>query len=225
VALVPLAAIHSTHDEFVPLAEARDILRARRCALAVLDGAGARSSVQRQARSVRGQPAGGTGVDRALGGVTSRAWRQVARVLPAAAGVAVFAAALQMLHRELEAVTWGALSADVARTSPALIAWAASLTALNYAVLTGYDFLAFASIGKRLARARVAATAFLAYAVANNVGFAVVSGASVRYRFYSRDGSEGARQRHGGADGARVDLGQGSGLRVVRARHGTDVGL
>jgi uncharacterized membrane protein YbhN (UPF0104 family) len=105
-------------------------------------------------------------VDRALGGVTSLAWRQVARVLPAAAGVAVFAAALQMLHRELEAVTWGALSADVARTSPALIAWAASLTALNYAVLTGYDFLAFASIGKRLARARVAATAFLAYAVA-----------------------------------------------------------
>jgi phosphatidylglycerol lysyltransferase len=115
-------------------------------------------------------------VDRALRGLTP------------VAGLAVFAAAMHVLHRELRAVTWDTLSADVAHTSPAIVAWALSLTALNYAVLTGYDFIAFASIGKRLARARVAATAFLAYAVANNVGFAVLSGASVRYRFYSRWG-------------------------------------
>ena len=115
-------------------------------------------------------------MDRALRGLTP------------VAGLAVFAAAVHVLHRELQAVTWDTLSADVAQTSPALVAWALSLTALNYAVLTGYDFIAFASIGKRLARARVAATAFLAYAVANNVGFAVLSGASVRYRFYSRWG-------------------------------------
>ena len=115
-------------------------------------------------------------MDRALRGLTP------------VAGLAVFAAAVHVLHRELQAVTWDTLSADMAHTSPALVAWALSLTALNYAVLTGYDFIAFASIGKRLARARVAATAFLAYAVANNVGFAVLSGASVRYRFYSRWG-------------------------------------
>jgi phosphatidylglycerol lysyltransferase len=55
-------------------------------------------------------------------------------------------------------------------------------------VLTGYDFLALASIGKRLARPRIAAASFLAYAVANNVGFATLSGASVRFRYYSRWG-------------------------------------
>jgi phosphatidylglycerol lysyltransferase len=70
--------------------------------------------------------------------------------------------------------------------------WALCLTALNYAILTGYDFIAFASIGKRLARARIAATSLLAYAVANNVGFALLSGASVRYRFYSRWGLSAA---------------------------------
>src|SRR6185436_641009 len=45
-----------------------------------------------------------------------------------------------------------------------------------------------ASIERKLPRWRIALTSLLAYAVANNVGFAMVSGASVRYRFYSRWG-------------------------------------
>jgi len=110
------------------------------------------------------------------------------RALPAAAGLAAFSVAIVVLRRELEAVSWDAVTTDVMSTRPSLLAWALSLTALNYAVLTGYDFIAFASIGKQIARARVAATSFLAYAVAHNVGFSLLSGASVRYRFYSRWG-------------------------------------
>jgi phosphatidylglycerol lysyltransferase len=75
----------------------------------------------------------------------------------------------------------------VATPHPQLIA-ALLLTAVNYAALTGYDFLALASIGTRLPARQVALTSFVAYAVANNVGWAVLSGASVRYRFYSRWG-------------------------------------
>src|SRR6185503_3407039 len=56
------------------------------------------------------------------------------------------------------------------------------------AVLTAYDFLALIYINKRLPRWRVAVASFLAYAIANNVGFAMLSGASVRYRFYTRWG-------------------------------------
>jgi phosphatidylglycerol lysyltransferase len=62
------------------------------------------------------------------------------------------------------------------------------LTGLNYAVLTGYDFVALASIGKRIPIRNVISTSFLSYAFANNLGFAMLSGASVRYRFYSRFG-------------------------------------
>ena len=70
------------------------------------------------------------------------------------------------------------------------------LTALNYAVLTGNDFIALASIGRRASVARVCAVAsFLAYAIANSVGFAMLSGASVRYRFYSRWGITGGASR------------------------------
>ena len=50
--------------------------------------------------------------------------------------------------------------------------------AVNYTALTGYDLLAFAYIGKALPRARIVLTSFLAYAISNNVGFAMLSGAS-----------------------------------------------
>jgi phosphatidylglycerol lysyltransferase len=110
------------------------------------------------------------------------------RVVPAVLGLAVFVAALEVLRRELHAVSWPALVADVFATPSSSLAAALLLTLLNYAVLTLYDFIALAYIGKQLPQRKIAITSFLAYAVANNVGFAMLSGASVRYRFYSRWG-------------------------------------
>jgi phosphatidylglycerol lysyltransferase len=109
-------------------------------------------------------------------------------VVPVAAGLVLFFVALEVLRVELRAVSWHELTADVARTSPWNLGLAVVLTALNYAALTGYDRLAFAYIGKQLPRARIALVSFLAYAISNNVGFAMLSGASVRYRFYTRWG-------------------------------------
>jgi phosphatidylglycerol lysyltransferase len=103
----------------------------------------------------------------------------------------LFLAGLEILRRELHAVTWQTVSARALGTPGWLIASAFVLTALNYAVLTGYDFIALASIGRRLPTLRVAVTSFLAYAIANSVGLAMLSGASVRYRFYSRWGITG----------------------------------
>ena len=108
--------------------------------------------------------------------------------LPAVIGLALFLVALAVLRRELHAVTWHELAHDVLATPPRRLALALLFTALNYAILTGYDFLAFAYIGKRLSWDRIALASFLAYAIANNVGFAMLSGASVRYRFYTRWG-------------------------------------
>ena len=110
------------------------------------------------------------------------------RVVPALLGLAVFVTALEVLRRELRGVSWPTLVADVFATPPGRLTGAVLLTVINYAVLTGYDFIAFAYIGKQISRLKIAITSFLAYAVANNVGFAMLSGASVRYRFYSRWG-------------------------------------
>ena len=113
---------------------------------------------------------------------------RVRQALPAVIGLVLFAVALAVLRTELRTVSWHDLTADVRGTPARQLGWAVLLTALNYATLTGYDLLAFAYIGKRLARGRIMLASFLAYAIANNVGFAMLSGASVRYRFYTRWG-------------------------------------
>ena len=108
--------------------------------------------------------------------------------LPAAFGLAVFALALLVLRRQLHAVSLHEIARDVLSTPTHGLLLALALTAVNYAVVTGYDFLAFAYVGKHLPRQRIVLASFLAYAIANNVGFATLSGASIRYRFYTRWG-------------------------------------
>jgi phosphatidylglycerol lysyltransferase len=109
-------------------------------------------------------------------------------VLPAIVGLVLFLAALEVLRSELGTVTWHGVVSEVLSTPPARLINAVLLTAFSYAVLTGYDFLAFASLGKRLPWRRVAMASFLAYALSNNIAFAGLTGASVRYRFYTRWG-------------------------------------
>ncbi|HEY7598561.1 MAG TPA: phosphatidylglycerol lysyltransferase domain-containing protein, partial [Candidatus Limnocylindrales bacterium] len=108
--------------------------------------------------------------------------------LPAVVGLGLFILALVVLRHELRALSWPAVAADIVATPPARLLLALALTALNYAALTGYDFIAFATIGKGPSKPRIAVASFLAYAIANNVGFAMLSGATVRYRFYTRWG-------------------------------------
>ncbi len=110
------------------------------------------------------------------------------QAIPVAIGLVLFLVALEVLRVELRAVTWRDLTADVFGTPLPRLGLSLALTVLNYAALTGYDLLAFAYIGKTLPRAQIAVASFLAYAISNNVGFAMLSGASVRYRFYTRWG-------------------------------------
>jgi len=108
--------------------------------------------------------------------------------LPALIGLVLFLVALEVLRTELRAVTWQGLIASLSSIPSGQLVLAALLTGLNYAVLTGYDFLAFSYIGRHLPWRRVVLSSFVAYAIANNVGFAMLSGASVRFRFYTRWG-------------------------------------
>ncbi len=124
----------------------------------------------------------------ALGEVRSARSERVLRALPMLAGFVLFCVALEVLRFELRAISWSELSAAVVGIPRGQLALAILLTCLSYVVLTGYDQVAFAYIGKTLPRARVALASFLAYAISNSVGLAMVSGASVRYRFYTRWG-------------------------------------
>jgi len=110
------------------------------------------------------------------------------QIVPVAIGLVLFFVALDVLRVELRAVTLQELAADIFNMPRSHLATAVGLTALSYFVLTGYDQLAFAYAGKRLPRLRIIFVSALAYAVSNNIGFAGLSGASVRYRFYTRWG-------------------------------------
>src|SRR5262249_53824785 len=77
------------------------------------------------------------------------------QVLPAILGLVVFLAALGVLRAELRAVSWQNFIADIFSMPRWRLGLALLSTVLNYAVLTGYDFLALAYTGKRLPRFQV----------------------------------------------------------------------
>jgi phosphatidylglycerol lysyltransferase len=123
-----------------------------------------------------------------LGEVRPVLSERLRHALPVLAGLVIFVVLLEVLRVELRDVSWLELTAAVVGMPRGRLALAIALTVLNYAVLTGYDQLAFAYLGKALPRARIAVTSFLAFAIANNVGLGMLSGLSVRYRFYTRWG-------------------------------------
>lgn len=69
---------------------------------------------------------------------------------------------------------------------------AIALTAVGYAVLTLYDVAALRFLKTRVPYRTVALASFCGYAISNNVGWAVISGGSVRYRVYSAAGLKAA---------------------------------
>ncbi len=106
-------------------------------------------------------------------------------------GLVLFVAALAVLGRELRHMPPARLAAAIRQFPPQAVALAVLFTCLNYLILTGYDQLAFVYIRRPIARWQIAMASFVGYAIANNVGFALLSGTSARYRFYSRWGLSG----------------------------------
>ncbi len=101
------------------------------------------------------------------------------------ASLAVFLAAVYVLHRSLERVALADVLARLEALPPLRVAAALALTAASYFVLVGYDYLALHYVQRSLRFRWVAFTSFIAFAISHNVGLALVSGGSVRYRLYS----------------------------------------
>lgn len=111
-------------------------------------------------------------------------WRWVSPFI----ALALFAAGIAVIQADLRKISYATVRATL-RSLPADALWRAVLfTALNYAVLCLFDLLAFRYIEKKQRWWKVAVASFTGYAISNSVGWAVISGTSVRYRFYSRWG-------------------------------------
>ncbi|MDX1431699.1 MAG: hypothetical protein R3286_04545 [Gammaproteobacteria bacterium] len=112
-------------------------------------------------------------------------------VVGAAVSVAIFVLALWALHHELHGVRAADVMAQFRALPIGTVAAALALTAASHLVLTGYDLLAFRILREPLGYPRIALGSFVAFAVGNNVGLALVSGGSMRYRIYSAAGVSG----------------------------------
>jgi phosphatidylglycerol lysyltransferase len=103
----------------------------------------------------------------------------------------LFAVAVFVLHRELKTIDFQQVMMGVSNITLRSIVFAIFLTMMNYAVMTGYDALAFQYIGHPLSYTRIAFTAFVGYAFSNSLGMSMLAGSSVRFRLYSSWGVTG----------------------------------
>lgn len=106
------------------------------------------------------------------------------RVVGAAVGLGLLAGAVWVLHRELRHYSFREVVQELLATSPSRIGLAIGATVISYAALIGHDLLALRALGIELPARRAVSGGFAAFAFANSLPFAVVSGAAVRSRFY-----------------------------------------
>lgn len=99
---------------------------------------------------------------------------------------------LVTLSRTLQQVVWADVGQSLMAVPAMHILMSLAFTALSYLALTGYDVLGLAYLGKRLPYPRVALGSFLSYAFANNLGFALLTGGTARYRIYGPEGLKAA---------------------------------
>lgn len=114
--------------------------------------------------------------------------RRLVRLAGSLVGVAVFVAALWVLHDALRAYHYRDLLAAISRLPWSAVWLSLALTAAGYLVLTGYDLLALHHIGATMRLPGIATTAFIANALGNNVGNTLIAGAAVRYWIYTFHG-------------------------------------
>ena len=93
--------------------------------------------------------------------------------------------ALTVLYRLTHLWHWHDIRIAIWELPPSLLVGALLLTGISYLLLCCYDMLALKACGKQLPWQQVSMTSFIAYTFSNTLGFALLTGTSVRYRIYS----------------------------------------
>ncbi|MGG5810078.1 phosphatidylglycerol lysyltransferase domain-containing protein [Falsiroseomonas sp. CW058] len=100
-------------------------------------------------------------------------------------GLLLLVAAVFVVQKEFRTLSVADIRRALGAIPTASLWIAAGWTLLAYAVLTIYDRLGSVYAGHPVSYARTSLASFCAYTLAHNLGFAAVSGAAVRYRFYA----------------------------------------
>ncbi len=93
----------------------------------------------------------------------------------------------ERMRKRLSHYSWSDVVEGLSLVSAWQIALAIAITATNFVVLAGYDWIAVTYLKKRLPAGKLLVGAIIGYAFSNLLGW-MLGGTSVRYRLYTRWG-------------------------------------
>lgn len=102
-----------------------------------------------------------------------------------------FGFALWFLNSELHKYRLEEVTARLSDIPNLYILFSLLLSFLSYLVLTGYDALGVRYIGEDLPPGKIIRAGYVGYAFSHNIGLALITGGSIRYRIYSAWGFSG----------------------------------
>ena len=91
-----------------------------------------------------------------------------------------------MIYHQLSKYTLDELKSAILNIPRKNLIYAGIASFSGYVALSTYDYLALKYIKKKLSAWKWILTGFIGFSVSNNAGHAIVSGGTVRYRFYTR---------------------------------------
>ncbi|BAY76039.1 hypothetical protein NIES25_24880 [Nostoc linckia NIES-25] len=103
-------------------------------------------------------------------------------------GLLLLMLSLWAIARELHEYNYRDILNSLAAIPKSRLSLAIWLTALGYLVMIGYDILGFNYINRSLSWNKIAFTNFISSTFSNTIGFALLTGSAIRYRFYANWG-------------------------------------
>ncbi|QLE51154.1 UPF0104 family protein [Nostoc sp. C057] len=100
-------------------------------------------------------------------------------------GLSLLVLSLWAIANELHEYNYRDILNSLAAIPKSRLSWAVWLTVLGYLVMIGYDILGFSYINRSLNWNKIALTSFISSAFSNTIGFALLTGSAIRYRFYA----------------------------------------
>ncbi|MEH2361285.1 lysylphosphatidylglycerol synthase domain-containing protein [Nostoc sp.] len=100
-------------------------------------------------------------------------------------GLSLLVLSVWAIANELHEYNYRDILNSLAAIPKSRLSWAVWLTALGYLVMVGYDILGFSYINRSPSWNKIALTSFISSAFSNTIGFALLTGSAIRYRFYS----------------------------------------
>ncbi|MBN3908621.1 MAG: UPF0104 family protein [Nostoc sp. NMS1] len=100
-------------------------------------------------------------------------------------GFSLLVLSVWAIANELHEYNYRDILNSLAAIPKSRLSWAIWLTVLGYLVMIGYDILGFSYINRSLNWNKIALTSFISSAFSNTIGFALLTGSAIRYRFYA----------------------------------------